>query len=255
MNIKRSPLCGRNFEYLSEDPYVAGEMAAALVKGIQSRNVGTSPKHFAMNNQESRRMSVSAEADERTMREIYLAGFEKVVKEAKPWTMMCSYNRINGTYSAANRWLLTDVLRKEWGFDGYVMSDWGAVDERVSDIEAGLNLEMPGNGGVNDAHVIEAVKNGTLAEEKIDRCVEEILHIVFRYTENRDTDAVFDYEGDHAMACHIAEESMVLLKNNGVPRFRNDRWHLSGKICKDVLRLIKGRRSSHINSFKVTSAV
>ena len=158
MNIKRSPLCGRNFEYLSEDPYVASELSTALVKGVQSKNIGTSPKHFAMNSQETRRMSVSSEADQRTMREIYLAAFEGMVKEAKPWTMMCSYNKINGTYAASNKWLLTDVLRKEWGFDGYVMSDWGAVDRRLSSLKAGLNLEMPGSSDRNDQLIVEAVK-------------------------------------------------------------------------------------------------
>ena len=141
MNIKRSPLCGRNFEYYSEDPLVATEMAGALVKGVQSKNVGTSVKHFLANNQEHCRMSSSSEIDERTLREIYLAAFEGAVKKEKPWTVMCSYNKINGTYAAENKTYLTDVLRGEWGFDGYVMSDWGAVNDRVPDLEAGLDLQ------------------------------------------------------------------------------------------------------------------
>ena len=150
VNIKRSPLCGRNFEYLSEDPYLAGKMAAAYIQGVQSKNVGTSIKHFALNNQEHRRMSSSSNADERTIREIYFPAFETAVKESQPWTVMCSYNRINGTFASENPWLLTDVLRKEWGFEGYVMSDWGAVSDRVAGVAAGLELEMPSSGGLND---------------------------------------------------------------------------------------------------------
>lgn len=254
MNIKRSPLCGRNFEYLSEDPYLAGEMAEALVKGVQSKNVGTSPKHFAMNNQESRRMSVSAEADERTMREIYLAAFEQVVKEEKPWTMMCSYNRINGTYSAANEWLLTDVLRGEWGFDGYVMSDWGAVNERIADLKAGLNLEMPGNGGINDKKIVEAVKCGELEESIVDESVRQLLAIIFRFAEQRDRAAVFDYDGDHAMARKVEEESMVLLKNDGIlPLAENEDVVFIGKYAEKPR--YQGGGSSHVNSFKVVSAI
>ena len=149
INIKRSPLCGRNFEYMSEDPYLAGEMAASLVQGIQSRNVGTSVKHFAANSQEHRRMSSSSEIDERTLREIYLPAFEAAAKKGKAWTFMCSYNAINGVHSDVNRWLLTEVLRKEWGSDAYVMSDWGAVTDRVAGVLAGLDLEMPSSGGVS----------------------------------------------------------------------------------------------------------
>lgn len=254
MNIKRSPLCGRNFEYLSEDPYLAGEIAAAIVRGVQSQNVGTSPKHFAMNNQETKRLSVSAEADERTIREIYLAGFERVVKGEKPWTMMCSYNRINGTYSAANEWLLTKVLREEWGFDGYVMSDWGAVDERITDVKAGLNLEMPGNGGINDKRLAEAVKNGTLDESVLDEKIEQILNIVYRFVENRNPDAVFDMEADHALSCRVAEESMVLLKNNGVlPLSEEEDVVFIGKYAAKPR--YQGGGSSHVNSCRVTSAL
>jgi beta-glucosidase len=150
VNIKRSPLCGRNFEYYSEDPYLATEMAGALIKGVQSKNVGTSIKHFFANNQETRRMSSSSEVDERTLREIYLAAFEGAVSKQKPWTVMCSYNKINGIYAAENKQYLTDVLRGEWGFDGFVVSDWGAVNARVEDLAAGMDLEMPGSNGIND---------------------------------------------------------------------------------------------------------
>ena len=254
MNIKRSPLCGRNFEYLSEDPYVASELSTALVKGVQSKNVGTSPKHFAMNSQETRRMSVSSEADQRTMREIYLAAFEGMVKEAKPWTMMCSYNKINGTYAASNQWLLTDVLRKEWGFDGYVMSDWGAVDRRLSSLKAGLNLEMPGSSDRNDQLIVEAVKKGELDEAFLDESVAELLNIVFKYQENHDETAVFDYEGGHKMSQKVAQESMVLLKNDGIlPLSETEDIVFIGKYATSPR--YQGGGSSHVNSFKITSAV
>ena len=180
VNIKRSPLCGRNFEYCSEDPYLAGKMAAGYIQGVQSRNVGVSMKHFALNNQEHRRMSSSSDCDARTMREIYLTPFEMAVKEAKPWTLMCSYNRINGVFASENPWLLTEVLRKEWGFDGYVMSDWGAVSNRPAGVAAGLDLEMPASGGANDEKIVAAVKAGTLDEKDVDLCCERILEITYR---------------------------------------------------------------------------
>ncbi|MCL2084861.1 MAG: glycosyl hydrolase, partial [Oscillospiraceae bacterium] len=179
INIKRSPLCGRNFEYISEDPYLAGELACAYVEGVQSRNVGTSLKHYAANNQECRRLTVSAEIDERTLREIYLAAFETVVKRARPWTLMCSYNRLNGLHASEHPELLTGILRGEWGFDGFVMSDWGAVSDRAKALEAGLELEMPYSGGDTDAHIAAAVKNGTLDEAVLDRAVGRILEKVF----------------------------------------------------------------------------
>ncbi|MGN0204658.1 MAG: glycoside hydrolase family 3 N-terminal domain-containing protein, partial [Coprococcus sp.] len=150
MNIKRSPLCGRNFEYFSEDPYLAGELAASHINGVQSQHVGTSAKHYLANNQEHRRMSSDSRIDERTMREIYLPAFETAVKKAQPWTIMCSYNRVNGEYASENHYTLTDILRDEWGFKGFVVSDWGAVNDRVKGVAAGLDLEMPGSGGIND---------------------------------------------------------------------------------------------------------
>ena len=255
VNIKRSPLCGRNFEYYSEDPYVASEMAGALIAGVQSKNVGTSIKHFLANNQEHRRMSSSSEIDERTLREIYLAAFEGAVKKQKPWTVMCSYNRINGTYAAQNKETLTDILRGEWGFDGFVVSDWGAVNDRVPDLEAGLDLEMPSSGGVNDRLIVEAVKEGRLKEEVLDRAVERILNIVFRYEENRDKTAVFDRDKDHELARKVAEETCVLLKNEEhiLPLEEKAEIAFIGKYAKKPR--YQGGGSSHINSHKVTSAL
>ena len=254
VNIKRSPLCGRNFEYYSEDPYVASEMAGALIAGVQSKNVGTSIKHFLANNQEHRRMSSSSEIDERTLREIYLAAFEGAVKKQKPWTVMCSYNRINGTYAAENKEMLTDVLRKEWGFDGFVVSDWGAVNDRVPDLEAGLDLEMPSSDGVNDRLIVEAVKEGRLKEEVLDQAVENILNIVFRYEENRDKTAVFDRDKDHELAKKVAEETCVLLKNEDsiLPLEEKEEIAFIGKYAGKPR--YQGGGSSHINSHKVTSA-
>lgn len=255
LNIKRSPLCGRNFEYYSEDPLVSTEMAGALVHGVQSKNVGTSPKHFVANNQEYHRMTSSSEVDERTMREIYLASFEGMVKKEKPWTIMNSYNRLNGTYLCENKDMLTDVLRKEWGFDGYVMTDWGAMNERVEALKAGCNLEMPSSGGATDKEITEAVQNGTLAESVLnERCV-ELLNIIFRYEENRNKTAVFQRETDHETARRIEEECIVLLKNKNdvLPLSSNEKVAFIGKYAKTPR--YQGGGSSHINSFKVESAM
>ncbi|HAB61323.1 MAG TPA: glycosyl hydrolase [Lachnospiraceae bacterium] len=254
INIKRSPLCGRNFEYYSEDPLLATQMAGALIKGVQSKHVGTSIKHFFANNQETRRMSSTSEMDERTMREIYLAAFEGAIAKEKPWTVMCSYNRINGVYAAENKMALTDILRGEWGFDGYVVSDWGAVNRRVSDLEAGLDLEMPSSGGENDKLIVEAVSNGTLSESVLDTAVERILNIIYRFVENRDESAVFDRDADHEKARKIAEETVVLLKNQEIlPIPKTKKVAFIGKYAKQPR--YQGGGSSHINSHKVTSAV
>ncbi len=254
VNIKRSPLCGRNFEYYSEDPVVASQIAAAFIKGVQSKNVGVSIKHFLANNQETRRMSVSAEVDERTMREIYLAAFEGAVREQKPWTVMNSYNRVNGTYVGESKKYLTDILRGEWGFDGYVMSDWGAVNNRVANLKAGMDLEMPSSGGQNDKLIEEAVKNGSLEESVLDTAVERILNIVFRFEENRDKTAYFDLDKDHEAARAVAEETIVLLKNDGVlPLKESAKVAFIGKYAKKPR--YQGGGSSHINSHKITSAL
>ena len=255
MNIKRSPLCGRNFEYYSEDPLVSSEMASAFVRGVQSKSVGTSPKHFMANNQEYHRMTSSSEMDERTMREIYLASFENMVKKEKPWTIMNSYNKLNGTYLCENKEMLSDVLRDEWGFDGYVMTDWGAMNERVEALKAGCNLEMPASGGKTDKEIVDAVRSGKLDEAVLDKRCEEFLNIIFRYIENRDETVVFDREQDHEKARHIEEECIVLLKNedNILPLTPEQKTAFIGKYA--AAPRFQGGGSSHINSFKTESAL
>lgn len=254
VNIKRSPLCGRNFEYFSEDPYLAGEMSAAYINGVQSKNVGTSIKHFAANSQEHRRMSSSSNADERTLREIYFPAFEISVRKAQPWTVMCSYNRINGVYASEDPWLLTDVLRKEWGFQGYVMSDWGAVSDRVAGVAAGLDLEMPSSGGINDRKIVAAVQSGELDERIVDQACERILEINYRYLDNARPETPWDQEADHQLSARIAEECMVLLKNDGVlPLNKADEVAFIGEFAAKPR--FQGGGSSHINAFRTTSAV
>ena len=206
VNIKRSPLCGRNFEYLSEDPTLAGELAKHHVRGVQSQGVGASIKHFAANNQEKRRMAVDARVDERTLRELYLPAFEIAVKESQPWTVMSAYNRLNGVYCAQHRWLLTEVLKEEWGHTGLVVSDWGAVDDRVESLRAGTELEMPGNGGLTDRAIVEAVLDAALAR---------ILALHEKVEQGRRPEPGFDKGVHHALARRAAAESLVLLKNEG----------------------------------------
>jgi beta-glucosidase len=213
INIKRSPLCGRNFEYLSEDPLLSGVLGAALIDGIQRQGVGTSLKHYAANNQETDRLRVSAEVDERTLRELYLAGFERAVTEARPWTVMCAYNKLNGTYASQHTWLLTTVLRDQWGFDGLVVSDWGAVHDRVAALEAGLELEMPPNHGVSDAAIVAAVRGGQLDERVLDTAVARVLQLVDRATANPDPSPAVDADAHHALARAAAADCAVLLKN------------------------------------------
>ncbi|UGQ57143.1 glycoside hydrolase family 3 C-terminal domain-containing protein [Rhodococcus pyridinivorans] len=213
INIKRSPLCGRNFEYLSEDPLLSGVLGAALVHGMQSQGVGASLKHFAANNQETDRMRVSADVDPRPLREIYLRAFERVVRDAQPWTVMCSYNRINGVYSSRNPWLLTDVLRGEWGFEGLVVSDWGAVDDRVASLAAGLDLEMPSTGGRTDAEIVAAVRAGTVDESVLDTAAARVTELVQKAVAASDPGATFDADAHHALAREVAAQSIVLLRN------------------------------------------
>lgn len=253
VNIKRSPLCGRNFEYFSEDPYLAAELSTSLIRGVQSRNIGASVKHFAANSQEHRRMSSDSQIDERTLREIYFPAFESAVKNGRTWTVMCSYNRVNGEYASQNRRLLTDVLRGEWGFDGYVMSDWGAVSDRVKGVHAGLDLEMPASGGSNDRRVVEAVRRGELDEKDVDLAVERILTIHQRYLDNAKPDTPWDMEAQHALARELAAECMVLLKNDEevLPLKDGESVAVIGKFAKAPR--YQGGGSSHINSFRVES--
>lgn len=255
MNIKRSPLCGRNFEYLSEDPIVSSELAIAYVQAVQSKNVVTSPKHFMANNQEFHRMTSDSIMDERTMREIYLASFENMVKQAKPWTMMGAYNKLNGTYLCENKLILTDILRDEWGFDGYIMSDWGAMNDRVDALKAGCELEMPGMTNRTDKEIIAAVQSGDLDEELLNRAVERFLTVVFKYVDNRNQEAVFDREADHQVARELAEESSILLKNKDkiLPLKTEQKIAFIGQYAKEPR--YQGGGSSHINSFKLVSAV
>ncbi|HSO53191.1 MAG TPA: glycoside hydrolase family 3 C-terminal domain-containing protein [Actinomycetes bacterium] len=213
INIKRSPLCGRNFEYFSEDPLVSGVLGAAMIDGVQSQGVGASLKHFAANNQETDRLRVSAEVDERTLRELYLAGFERAVTQAQPWTVMCSYNKVNGVYASQNAWLLTTVLRGEWGFDGLVVSDWGAVHDRVAALVAGLDLEMPPNRGVSDAAIITAVRTGQLDEHVLNAAVARVLQLVDRATASPEPPPEVDADAHHVLARAAAAECAVLLKN------------------------------------------
>ena len=222
---------------------------------MQSQNVGVSVKHFAANSQEYNRMSSDSVVDERTLREIYLSAFETAVKDSKPWTIMCSYNRINGTFAAENKRLLTDILRDEWGFDGYVMSDWGATTaDRVKCLEAGMELEMPGKNAANDKQIVDEVNNGTLDIKVLDTAVERILNIVLKYTENKQPETKIDFEADHEEARKIADESMVLLKNDGIlPLKRSQKLAFIGKFAETPR--FQGGGSSHVNSYKVTSAL
>ena len=216
INMKRSPLCGRNFEYFSEDPHLAGELALALVSAIQEQGVGTSLKHFAANNQEDDRLRVSAEVDERTLREIYLPAFERVVTQAQPWTVMCAYNKVNGTYASEHHWLLTEVLREEWGFEVLVVSDWGAVHDRVAALKAGLDLEMPPAKGHSEVAVVAAVSSGELSMDVLDTGVRRVLRLVEQSAPTRAAGRPDPaYDEHHALARRAAARSAVLLKNDG----------------------------------------
>lgn len=215
VNMKRSPLCGRNFEYFSEDPELAGEMGAAFIAGVQSKGIGTSLKHFAGNSQEMKRMTSNSIIDERALREIYLRAFEKAVKKSQPWKVMNAYNLLNGTYCSENDWLQNKVLRDEWGFKGAVVSDWGAVNDRVAGLNAGNDLEMPSSGGVNDAKIVEAVKCGVIDETTLDERVDKLIDIILKGAANKKPGYKFDVKAHNLLSRQIAEQSMVLLKNDG----------------------------------------
>lgn len=255
INIKRSPLCGRNFEYFSEDPLVSGILGAAYVQGVQGQGVGVSLKHFAANNQEHDRMRVSADIDPRPLREIYLRAFERVVKVAAPWTVMCSYNRINGIYASENPWLLTQVLREDWGFDGVVISDWGAVNDRVAGLAAGLDLEMPSSDGRTDAELVEAVESGLLEVGQLERSAARIIDLVGKAGERPVVTVPLDVSAHHSLAREAAGRSIVLLKNDKgtLPLARSQKVAVIGAFAAEPR--YQGAGSSIINPTRVDVAL
>ncbi len=253
VNIKRHPLGGRNFEYFSEDPYLAGELAAAMINGTQSKGVGTSLKHFACNNQERARMLNDSIVDERSLREIYLQAFEIAVKKAQPWTVMTSYNKLNGTYASESPYLFTQVLRDEWGFKGLAETDWGATNDRVKAVAAGIDLEMPYSGPKNAQGIVAAVQAGELAEEALDACVKRVLHLLQKAVENPKGQPG-DAAAHDALARKAAAQSAVLLKNNGVlPLSTAETWAVIGRFAEEPR--YQGSGSSRVNPKKLTSVL
>ncbi len=253
INMKRSPLCGRNFEYLSEDPLLAGKLGAAYIRGMQAQGVGATPKHFAVNNQERLRQTIDVRLDERTLREIYLKAFEIVVKESAPWMLMSSYNQVNGQYASQNRKLLHEVLREEWQYDGLVVTDWYGNNERVKGVAAGQDLEMPGNGGVTDAEIVEAVRAGELEEACLDECVRHYLNLYNRIQES-DTAETVDFKKHHQIAVKAAAEGSVLLKNEGgiLPLQPGRKLAVIGEFAKAPR--YQGGGSSHLNANQMDNA-
>ena len=254
-NIKRSPLCGRNFEYISEDPYVTGELATAFIQGIQTKGIGTSLKHFALNNQEHLRMVSDSQVDERAMREIYLAGFETAVTKAQPFTVMSSYNRLNGIYASENKYLLTDILRNEWGFEGLVVTDWGATNDRVKGVQAGLDLEMPATDGYNTELIITAVKEGQLKEEDLDKAVLRVIELITKTQDKKGTGFKYNQEAHHQLAKRVAAESAVLLKNKDaiLPIDKKTKVAVIGQFAKTPR--YQGTGSSKINPYKTDNVL
>jgi beta-glucosidase len=254
VNQKRSPLCGRNFEYYSEDPLVSGEMAAGMIQGVQSIGIGTSLKHFAVNNQERRRMTIDAVVDERALRETYLKAFEIAVKKGRPNTVMCAYNRLNGEYCSENQELLTKILREEWGFDGLVVSDWGAVNNRSLGIMAGMDLEMPGSMGINDTKLMAAVRNGSLSEEKLDQSARRITELILSQMEAKRKNYRYDANKHHDLSVKAAEQSIVMLKNvdDILPGRTDQRVAVIGAFAKTPR--YQGAGSSKLHPIKVENA-
>lgn len=249
-NIKRSPLCGRNFEYFSEDPLLTGESAAGLIEGIQSQNVGACMKHYLANNQEKARLVSNSVIDERALREIYLAGFEKAVKEAQPWTLMCSYNQINGTYASDHKKLMTDVPRGQWGFEGAIMTDWGAMNDRVEAIKAGLDLEMPGPCDGNDEKIVQAVREGRLDENLVDICAARMVELALRVAQN--TKTAYDQAAHHELAGRAARESAVLLRRgSALPLAAGAKLAVIGDFARHPR--YQGAGSSKINPTQLTN--
>lgn len=250
-NIKRNPLCGRNFEYFSEDPYLTGKLAAAHISGTEKTGAGSSLKHFALNNQEYKRFSSDSLVDDRTMREIYLSGFETAVKEGKPSTVMSSYNKINGTYSSDNQWLLTELLREEWGFDGLVVTDWGGMSNRIEAFKAGCNLMMPGGSAYMEKEALEAVKKGELSEDAVNQCARRVLELIAKTKQESAEKPQADMQAHYELARQIAEESAVLLKNDDsiLPLENEEDVVFIGHMAKEIH--YQGSGSSHINPWKL----
>jgi beta-glucosidase len=251
VNIKRSPLCGRNFEYFSEDPFLTGEIAKSHINGVQSQGIGTSMKHYSVNNQEFRRMTIDVVVDERALREIYLAGYEIAVKEAQPWTLMCAYNKVNGTYCSEHDYLMTDILKDEWGHEGLVMTDWGAMNVRVDGLKAGLELEMPGVDNGNDAKIVAAVQSGDLEEATLDLAVERILAMIFKAEKTLSKDFTYNKDAHHNLARKVAGEGAVLLKNDNdiLPISATSKIALIGQFAKSPR--YQGAGSSLMNPTKI----
>lgn len=251
VNLKRNPLCGRNFEYFSEDPLIASELGAAMVQGVQSKGVGVSLKHFALNNSENYRLMGNSAASERTMRRLYLKPFEYIVKKAKPATVMCAYNQVNGTFCSEHKWLLTDILRKEWDYDGVVISDWGAMHDRVASLKAGLDLEMPGDTAICRRWILDGIADGSLPQEDLDKACRNILSWVDQYAKPADT-APVNWEAHHALAAEIAADCAVLMKNDGVlPLNGNEKLHITGELFENMR--YQGAGSSLINPSMLTT--
>ena len=254
INMKRSPLCGRNFEYFAEDPILAGELAAGFINGVQSMGVGTSLKHFCANSQETRRMTCDSVVDERALREIYLTAFEIAVKKAQPWTVMNSYNKINGFHGSENKHTQLDILRKEWGFDGVVVSDWGAVNNRVLGLKNGNDLEMPSSAGAGAKKIVDAVKSGELSEEVVNERAGNVLKLIGKIADGAQKNYAYNDFDDQDFAREIAANSMVLLKNNGIlPLGKDKKIAVIGELARTPR--YQGAGSSHINPTKLDNAL
>ena len=254
INMKRSPLCGRNFEYFSEDPVLAGELAAGFINGVQSQGVGTSLKHFCANSQETRRMTCDSVVDERALREIYLTAFEIAVKKAKPWTVMNSYNKINGAHGSENKHTQLEILRNEWGYDGVVVSDWGAVNDRVLGLKNGNDLEMPSSSGSGTKKIVEAVKNGTLDEAVLNERALNMLNLIKKAVDGAKPGYAYNDADDQPFARKVAANSMVLLKNNGIlPLKKSAKVAVIGELARTPR--YQGAGSSHINPTKLDNAL
>lgn len=252
VNLKRNPLCGRNFEYFSEDPYLAGKLAAGFIRGAEAQGIGTSLKHFAANSQELSRFTSDSVLDDRTLRELYLTAFEIAVKEGHPSTLMCAYPKLNGVHCSDNKALLTDILRTEWGFGGMVVTDWGAMNDRIEGFRAGCDLNMPGGSDYMEKEVLQAVKDGTLPERCIDDSARRVLKLVFRAAQTLKEKTDCDYEAHHALAKQASLEGAVLLKNEGgiLPLKKDAKIAVIGAMAKSIR--YQGSGSSHINPTKLT---